>query len=174
MPLTTTTVETRKIIGGAQCLSRHYPNGCPHEVGTNLLLAFEKPDKTMQPYAHARVMAIAVLPMGTRSVDGLGGKLAEGEGYEDVDSWAHHFRGMYGKITEDTEVTRLQLTIRLLDGTQPVAQQSPRELDQDPNNYDIPKVEKVKLELSTGKTKTVGSVGNLDAVAELETQMFGK
>jgi len=160
MPLTTTTKETRKIIKGARCVSRHYPGGCPHKEGTNLLLAFEKPNGGgMQPYAHARVMALATLPMGTRVKPGLGSSMAEGEGYDDVESWAHHFRGMYGNISDSAEVTRLQLTVRLLDGDQPADERAPAEGTG---------VQKVEV-----KTKTLGSVADLDAVAELESQMFG-
>jgi len=174
MPLTTTIQETRKIIAGAQCVSRYYPNGCPHKVGTNLLLAFEKPNGEMQPYAHARVMGIAALPMDTRSSAGLGGTLAEGEGYEDVESWSHHFVSMYGKLQDGVEVHRLQLTIRLLDGAQPAPS---REAMPDENGIPgvtgVPNVGKVQVSLPRGQTKTVGSVDSLEAVAELENQMFG-
>lgn len=169
MPLTTTNQETRKIIGGVQCVSRRYPSfGCPHKEGSEMLLAFERPDGKMQPYARARVMAIATMPMGTRMQDGrLATSLANGEGFATPEAWRSHFYSIYGALSDETEVTRLQLSIKLLDGANAAPQQDSHSED------DVPNVQKVQVELPKGQSRTVGSVDSLDDVAELESQMFG-
>ena len=91
---------------------------------------------------------------------------AEGEGYSDVESWAHNFTSMYGKVQGGTTVHRLQLSIKLLDGSQEAPEA------REPSENDIPSVSKVEVNLP-GKTKVVGSVDSLDSVADLETSMFG-
>ena len=113
MPMTTTPVETDRILKGKSvAVTRMYAGGCPHQIGQPVKLFFET-ESGHQEYATIKVMGITELTMKDR-VDspGLSDHLAAGEGFSNAMGWKVHFLEMYGKVADDRKVHRIQFSIQ--------------------------------------------------------------
>lgn len=174
MPLTTTQIETERLLGlnvhgnKSRAISRPYPGGCPHKEGDILVLAYEDP-QTGRPkeYAKAKIMGVMPMSFEQRSANNEHtNKLAEAEGFMDASAWATYYRGIYGGtkgtvfyrfllnvVVPDQEVTKVDVVPRARPGGAPPAQPAPKPAPQ-----------------TEGETRTLGDVDDLE---QFEREMFG-
>lgn len=106
MPLSVTRFEAGKIFDRqTDAISRLYPDGCPHEVGSRVVLVVD--DNIV---ARAVIKSIRPESVESRFADE---EVARKDGFSGAAAWKHHFQQMYGPVTKG-KVFRLQFNLEEL------------------------------------------------------------
>jgi hypothetical protein len=117
--LTTTPIETRKIMqGSAIALSRIYGGMCPHKPGSELTLAYEPPGGARAiPYARAVVLSVYEDDYKERSKSSpVQDHLAQMEGFSSASGWAEHLKITYGK-SPSGKVARISIVAKVIENS---------------------------------------------------------
>jgi hypothetical protein len=114
-----TRYETKQIQEGlAMSVTRAYPSGCPHEVGSRIVLTskYLTPNDGEVPFAVGVIMSVRPVTFDQmRHSD----KYAQMDGFPNVHAWEQHFTNvLYKGANVDAPLFRLQFRMEELERDQ--------------------------------------------------------
>ncbi len=106
-----TRVETRSIMEGkASGVTRRYPGGCPHQMGSQLVFVseFQSRDSVPVPFATATIVSVRPSTIGELARDNM---IVEKDGFSTGPEWKGHLNQMYRGVSDGDSVHHISFRI---------------------------------------------------------------